>query len=278
MSYFGGKGGDGVYQSIINNIPAHRTYIEPFLGAGSIFNHKRLATYNILLDIDADVIAKFRTKHTLDERHYIIIINENAFDYFEREYVKKLYLKSKNVFMYLDPPYLKSTRTSNHRYRYEMNETGHLRLLNLICLAKCNIAISCYPNDLYHSMLPHWRRIEYTSVTRAGEQRIEHLYMNYPAHFILHDFSYLGADCNKRQDIRRRITRNFKNIKSWDKNERLALLSQLIPELSDQEKEFLQNRCFCHSSMQNMLDIDRVNVPTPGDNSNNAYSSGSVGV
>ena len=33
MRYPGGKGGAGVYQTIINNIPPHDTYIETHLGS-----------------------------------------------------------------------------------------------------------------------------------------------------------------------------------------------------------------------------------------------------
>ena len=36
MRYPGGKGGAGVYQTIINNIPPHDTYIETHLGGGNI--------------------------------------------------------------------------------------------------------------------------------------------------------------------------------------------------------------------------------------------------
>jgi hypothetical protein len=31
MPYPGGKGGDGVFQTIINRMPPHRVYAEPFL-------------------------------------------------------------------------------------------------------------------------------------------------------------------------------------------------------------------------------------------------------
>lgn len=34
MTYKGGKAGAGVYQQIINQIPPHDVYIEPFLGGG----------------------------------------------------------------------------------------------------------------------------------------------------------------------------------------------------------------------------------------------------
>lgn len=35
-TYFGGKAGSGTYQTIINQIPPHRVYIEPFVGGGAI--------------------------------------------------------------------------------------------------------------------------------------------------------------------------------------------------------------------------------------------------
>src|SRR5688572_3474999 len=35
MAYPGGKGAAGVHQRVINQIPSHKLYIEPFLGAGN---------------------------------------------------------------------------------------------------------------------------------------------------------------------------------------------------------------------------------------------------
>jgi site-specific DNA-adenine methylase len=46
LSYPGGKGGAGVYQAIINQMPPHEVYIEPFLGAGSVLRTKRPAALN----------------------------------------------------------------------------------------------------------------------------------------------------------------------------------------------------------------------------------------
>ncbi|MGJ8626091.1 MAG: hypothetical protein ACSHXB_03935 [Sulfitobacter sp.] len=42
MTYPGGKNGGGAYQRIINHMPPHRFYIEPFLGSGAVLRNKRL--------------------------------------------------------------------------------------------------------------------------------------------------------------------------------------------------------------------------------------------
>jgi DNA adenine methylase len=57
--YPGGKG--SVYQKLINLIPPHEVYVEPFLGAGSVMLHKRPTSLNIGIDIDADVIAAWQS-------------------------------------------------------------------------------------------------------------------------------------------------------------------------------------------------------------------------
>lgn len=51
-TYPGGKSGAGVYQAIINRIPPHRVYIEPFMGSGGILRHKRPAQISVGVDID----------------------------------------------------------------------------------------------------------------------------------------------------------------------------------------------------------------------------------
>ena len=48
--YDGGKG--AMYHKIINRIPPHRVYIEPFLGGGAVMKRKRPAAVNIGLDLN----------------------------------------------------------------------------------------------------------------------------------------------------------------------------------------------------------------------------------
>ena len=62
MGYPGGKSGSGVYQRLINLMPPHPVYCEPFLGGGAVMRLKRPAAYNIGVDMDADVIRAWRSR------------------------------------------------------------------------------------------------------------------------------------------------------------------------------------------------------------------------
>lgn len=55
--YPGGKAGSGVAQRIVNLMPPHEVYIEPFLGGGAVLRAKRPATLNVGIDCDPSVSA-----------------------------------------------------------------------------------------------------------------------------------------------------------------------------------------------------------------------------
>jgi DNA adenine methylase len=57
MPYPGGKNGAGVYQRIINLMPPHAVYVEPFLGSGAVMRLKRPASLNIGLDLDGGILS-----------------------------------------------------------------------------------------------------------------------------------------------------------------------------------------------------------------------------
>lgn len=59
-TYFGGKSGAGVYQTLINRIPRHSFLIVPFAGHCAITRRMRPAYWTVLCDTDADVIGRWQ--------------------------------------------------------------------------------------------------------------------------------------------------------------------------------------------------------------------------
>jgi hypothetical protein len=62
MVYPGGKGAAGVHQHIINRIPPHKLFLEPFLGAGNIMYRKRPAQRDIGVDVIGGAISTARVR------------------------------------------------------------------------------------------------------------------------------------------------------------------------------------------------------------------------
>jgi len=106
MTYPGGKNGSGVYQKLINLMPPHQTYIEPFLGGGAIMRIKKPAPANIGIDIDADVVQRFHRENPdlATELHIC-----SALDWLAPGR-SSLYYTNPRTLIYLDPPYLMSVR------------------------------------------------------------------------------------------------------------------------------------------------------------------------
>lgn len=84
--------------------------------------------------------------------------------------------------LYVDPPYLGSTRASN--YRVEMRtEVEHQQLLDALLEARASVVLSGYANDLYDTALADWNRIEIAAATGQGgthQIRTEIIWSNRP--------------------------------------------------------------------------------------------------
>jgi site-specific DNA-adenine methylase len=219
MSYPGGKNGSGVYQAIINQMPPHAVYIEPFLGAGAIMRLKRPASCSIGIDIDADVL----TRWTGAEIPGLQIIGADALHWLASTTF------TSDTLVYLDPPYLRHVRSCQRRiYRCEFDQVyQHEHLLQLILTLPCMVAISGYYSPLYANLLHNWRSIQYTAQTRSGRPVQEWLWMNYPQPVELHDYRFLGKNFRERERITRKRKRWIERLKRMPETERYSLLSAL---------------------------------------------------
>ncbi|MGT2930218.1 DNA adenine methylase [Streptococcus dentasini] len=82
------------------------------------------------------------------------------------------------VCMYIDPPYVLSTRT-REQYKYEMSDNDHIELLELLNQSKAQIILSGYASDLYDQYLSNWQRLEFAATAEQGLPRTEVLWMNF---------------------------------------------------------------------------------------------------
>ena len=219
--YPGGKEGAGTFQRIINQIPPHDVYIEPFLGGGAILRHKRPARSSIAIDIDPDVMELSPLDGPLHTEYLCrdSIAWLEAYEFTGREFV------------YADPPYVRSTCLSDCRYRFDLSEKDHRRLLNVLLRLPCPVMISGYMSSLYACILSGWETDHFKVVTRGGTIAEEWLWMNYAAPQALHDYGGLGKDFTDRQRIKRKIARWKRKLSALPMLEREAMLQALnLPE------------------------------------------------
>lgn len=222
-SYLGAKNGSGVYQAIINLIPPHQTYVEAFLGTGAIMRRKAPAQSNIGIEINQSVIDKFN--HAAAELNLSMnIINANAIEWL------KAFAPSGKTVIYLDLPYVHSTRTSNARYKNELTDADHAELLatikKLANTPDVYIIISGYRNPLYDVELQSWYSKDFQAMTRGGV-RTETVWCNFmPGEQHYHTFA--GKDFTDRQRIKRKAERWAKNFEALPVAERQAVMAALL--------------------------------------------------
>lgn len=216
---------------IIDNIPDHHSYVEPFFGSGAVFFKKDPSNIETINDLDGDVSNLFKvirdnpeglarsvsmtpySRQEYDqafegddctdeiEKARIFLVRcwqghgfrtngykvgwKNDVQGRESAYaVRNWYrlpqwiidvtdrlkqvqienrpalevinrFKYENVLIYLDPPYLLSTRTAK-QYKYEMTEQDHIELLEVLINHPGKIILSGYDSELYNDFLSGW--------------------------------------------------------------------------------------------------------------------------
>jgi len=219
MSYPGGKGGSGVFQNIINHMPPHRCYIEPFLGSGIIMRMKKPASCSIGIDADPTVIKNFQRFQVPSLK----LIRGDALNFLSD------YNFAGDELVYLDPPYPLAVRSCKKRiYALEFSSTAaHLELLSIIKKIPAAVIISSYFSDLYNLELSSWTKFNFQTTNRRGTRTSEYLWMNFPQPTELHSYAFLGDNFRERERITRRRIRWTKRLRSLPALERAALLHAL---------------------------------------------------
>lgn len=254
----GCKRAQGTYKFIINQIPPHHTYIEPFLGWGAIMLHKAPANHSILIDKEAEKVSSFLLE--LTSAHPTIAAalvkpddvlwstiggtTESGHQRQERRGDRASLIVGDAIsflasyqwrgdeFVYLDPPYIPETRSSRHRYLFEMSTLDHQALLDVLSQVPAKVMLSGYHSKLYEKILRKWRVVTFEAITRGGTMRTEHLWCNFPEPVELHDYRYLGKNFRERQDINRMRKRWIAKLRKMPILKQRALFAA-IKEFND---------------------------------------------
>ena len=148
-------------------MPPHDTYIETHLGGGAIMRRKPAALHNIAIDLDLNALRAFKCEYPIEKVHSCAHEFLSTYIFCGRELV------------YCDPPYLRYTRTSSRRYRFDYEERDHIELLELLKRLACSVILSGYPSGLYDELLTDWGSLELQVMNQAGV-RTEKIWFTLP--------------------------------------------------------------------------------------------------
>lgn len=218
MSYPGGKA--KTFHQIINVIPPHNVYIEPFLGKGSVLRAKRPARIEIGVDLDARCIEP-----GLFAPRAVQLMHGDGIEFLQT------YPFQGHEVVYCDPPYLPETRKRARVYQWDLSCEDHIRLLNVLKSLSARVIVSGYDSRLYQHMLRGWSTRAYTAKAHDGLRR-EFLWFNYDPPSELHDYRYLGANFRERENISRRISRLKHRIGQLSAQEQALIRDWLCDEVN----------------------------------------------
>lgn len=225
MRYTGGKNGAGVYQTIINRIPVHSVYVEPFAGSAAIYRRKRPAASSVLMERDpaqASKLAMLASRSTIVKCVDAVLDLESL-----------LPTMGDGWFVYLDPPYVHEARRDVNLYRFEMTDEQHRHLVGSLLPAMSDRGVkwmlSGYRNTIYAeaSSLHGWWEHDFQAMTRRGVAT-ETLWMNYdPCAAAIAESTYAGSGFRERERIKRKAQRWANKFWALPAMEQQAILTML---------------------------------------------------
>ncbi len=172
---------------------------------------------SIGIDVDEGVINRWRIGGSVP----CALVHGDALEYLAA------YPFVGDELIYVDPPYVPTTRRQARVYRHDYTIEDHRRLLDTLKRLPCMVMLSGYDSALYEQSIPHWHRTSFHAKTHAGV-REELVWTNFEPVSCLHDGSHLGDSFRDRQTVKRRHQRfeeRFARMKPKERHELLRALN-----------------------------------------------------
>ena len=224
--YPGGKGQSGLIQWILGMLPGHVYYCEPFAGHAGVFRAKGAALRSWLIDRDEDVSMWLRGAvgaaamvECGDGVRWMELAAEWGWGPGEG-------------LVYVDPPYLMSTRSGRRRYAWELTAWEHRRILSAAVAMAAAVVISGYESRLYMEMLEGWRCERRRVRTRWGGWRTECVWLNGACAAMPPgaggEYARWGGTFRERGRVSKRVDRWGRRFSAMAAAERRAVLGRLL--------------------------------------------------
>jgi len=242
--FVGSKGAPGIAQWIISQMPAHRVYVEAFLGKGVLLNRKLRAAVNIGIEKDPEVIRNYHRRRFAKIELTTSFIDAPSCPPLSTMRAAERYIITGDALkvlpalrldlsclVYADPPYLARRQSDRAYYNCEMlSETEHRALLAILTTIEAMVMVSGYDSPVYRELLrpeDGWRVETKWTMTRGGTRVQEFLWMNFNPPVFFHDPRFTGQDFTDRQRVKRKIQRWKNKFKAMPPGERFAILEAL---------------------------------------------------
>ena len=146
-----------------------------FNGVGG-FSNTMLVRRNMSKSVSDYLSSIDKLTEIHDRLSQVIIENKDIF------YLLEKYNKE-NIFIYLDPPYIHSTRKSGTRYNVEMSDNQHIELVSKLLDFKGKFLLSGYDHKIYDSLTEKFGKFDF----KSPEGYIETIWKNYTNETTLFD-------------------------------------------------------------------------------------------
>lgn len=90
------------------------------------------------------------------------------------------YYDAPDVLFYVDPPYVKRTRSGggHTRYAHEMSDQDHRDLADVLRECRGMVLLSGYDSELYRELYPDWQTVSKTATTNGNSVATEYLWLS----------------------------------------------------------------------------------------------------